>query len=121
MSYMNWKEFISYYRVIIIFLLILLLFFGIGLYRCNNPENFINYGDDNYCFVLVFVDSGRYEKIYAGTVTKTDYQKWVNGDTGTIFLHSTYLENRGWRLNISRITSMSNYGSAPNFLPMNFL
>lgn len=121
MCYMSWKEIISYYRVIIIFLLIILLFFGVGLYKCNNPEDFVNYGDDNYCFVLVYVDSGRHENIYAGTVTRTDYQKWINGDNGTIFLYSTYPKDRGWRLNISQITSMNNYGSCPTYLPMNFL
>lgn len=58
--------------------------FGWMLYRAQ-PENCINYGNEEYSFVLVSVGSGSSNHLYAGTIKNEDYAKWVNGETGTIF------------------------------------
>ena len=88
-------------------------------YRAK-PENCINYGNEDYRFVLVYVGSGRSEEIHVGTIKTEDYEKWLDGETGTIFLYSVHLQGRGWMLNLAHITSIENYGSKPSSLPLNF-
>ena len=110
----------KYYIPIIVLLLIPAVLLGIGFYRCFNPENMVNYGNEEYIFVIVSIGSGRSNNIDAGTIKVSDYQKWLNGESGTIFLYSTIRENMGRRINISSIVSITNYGSKPRWLPLNF-
>lgn len=58
---------------------------------------------------------------YAGSISNEDYQRWLNGDSGTIFVHLARNPNRGYVLNITSITTISNYGRKPDWLPMNFV
>jgi hypothetical protein len=53
-------------------------------------------------------------------MTLDDYQKWLDGENGTVFVYSTTKENTGWRINLDTVTTICNYGSNPDFLPMNF-
>lgn len=104
----------------IICLLIVALIFATITFKCSHNEDLIHYGDNNYYFVSVKTNSGRNDCWYYGTIQKSDYQKWVNGDPGTIFIYSTRHECMGYRVNIASITTIFNKGSAPNWLPMNF-
>ena len=111
------------FRVISTILLVVGLFYVVVypfIVTLIFPETLINYGNDDYTFVLVSVGSGRSETFYEGTISQTDYQKWVNGEPGTIFIYSTHLENRGNRVNIASITHITNYGTSPKWLPGNF-
>lgn len=107
-------------RSVILMFLVIALCFSVLVYKSNNPEDLINYGNDNYNFVSVNVDYGKHGMSYYGTISKADYNKWLNGELGTVFIYSTKFENRGWRVNVSSIISMSNYGCAPDHLPTNF-
>ena len=100
--------------------LLILMALVLQSHFCSHPEKLINYGNEEYRFVLVSVGSGRSEELYAGTIKTEDYEKWVNGETGTIFVYSTRHHGRGWRVNLAHVTHISNYGSAPSFLPTNF-
>lgn len=105
---------------IIIILLILSLLFGIMIYKCSHNEDLIHYGDDNYYFVSVAVNQGKRGLHYWGTISKEDYQKWVDGYVGTVWINSPKREGHGYRINIYNIITITNYGSAPNWLPLNF-
>lgn len=111
------------YESIIIFVMILLisisLFCG-TIYKCSHNENYLYYGDDNYRFVTVWVGSGKSERSYYGVVKLEDYNKWYNGESGTIFVYSATKENWGNRINISTITTINNYGSEPDWLSTEF-
>lgn len=105
--------------VIIAMLAVVGCIFGVE-YKCSHNENYIHYGDDDYCFVDVHVGSGRSKNIYSGTITVDDYNKWCNGEEGTVFVYSTTREGYGSRIRIDNVTTISNYGSEPDWLPMNF-
>lgn len=109
----------KYIPVIALFI-IPVLFFGLSIYGAFHPEGLVHYGDEEYIFVIVSIGSGRSNSIDAGTIKVSDYQKWLNGKSGTIFLYSTIRENMGRRINISSIISITNYGSTPDYLPLNF-
>jgi hypothetical protein len=93
---------------------------GGAISHCAHNENKVHYGDDNYIFVMCVIGSGRSEEEYFGTIAKKDYQKWLNGDNGTIFVYHSHEENRGWNLSVGAITSIVNYGTSPKWLPLNF-
>ena len=107
-------------RDTILIILIFALCFGLLIYKCSHNEDLINYGNDDYYFVGVQVDCGRSGLSYYGTITKTDYDKWLNGESGTVFIHSAKMDNYGWRVNTYSIASISNHGSTPDWLPLNF-
>lgn len=107
-------------KYIVITVLVIALIFGAIVWRCSHNENTPYYGNEDYYFVTAYVDSGRSSRPYCGVVLRTDYQKWLGGCEGTIFIYSTTHEGYGNRVNISRIVTMSNHGSYPEWLPMNF-
>lgn len=90
------------------------------MYKCAHPEDLVNYGNDDYYFVSVSVDYGKHGISYCGTMAKVDYSKWLNGESGTVFIYSAKRENYGWRVNTSSIISVSNYGCTPDWLPLHF-
>ena len=91
------------------------------IYKCYHNENRLYYGNDNYCYVTVSIGSGKSHVMYHGAITVSDYNKWCNGDEGTLFVYSTISEGYGNRINIDKITRINNYGNKPEWLPMNFL
>lgn len=115
----NW----NFYKPIVITIIVLAIAIGCfcGVtYKCYHTENYLYYGNDDYCFVTVNVGSGRSHKFYCGVITVDDYNKWCDGESGTIFVYSTTSEGYGNRIRADKITSINNYGCKPDWLPMNF-
>lgn len=115
----------SFYRrkmITSIDLLILIVMIGlVGLiYICSHNENLPYYGSEDYTFVMCVVGSGRSESFYCGTISNIDYQRWEVGERGTILVHHPKISNRGYRLNLESITRIVNYGSTPEWLPLNY-
>lgn len=106
--------------IFVIFLLIVCLLIGLLTYKCTHNENYLYYGDDNYCFVTIQVGSGRSSDIYDGVITVDDYKRWLDGEEGTIFVNSVTNKNYGITVSIANITTIDNKGSKPKWLPLNF-
>ena len=106
--------------IFVIFLLIVCLLIGLLTYKCTHNENYLYYGNDDYCFVTIQVGSGRSSDIYEGVITVDDYKRWVDGKEGTIFVNSVTNKNYGITVNIANITTIDNKGSKPKWLPFNF-
>ena len=106
--------------IILIMITIIIGCFCGMVYKCSHNENFLYYGNDDYCFAVVWVGYGRNQDLYCGVITVDDYNKWCNGENGTIFVYSTTREGYGYRIRIDEITSIENYGSEPDWLPTNF-
>lgn len=88
------------------------------VYICSHNENLLYYGNTDFSFVTCVVGSGRSEQIFCGAISNVDYQRWVNGEVGTLVLYNN--SNRSYRISIDKITTMSNHGSTPDWLPVNF-
>lgn len=117
------KNFIDEYMPEIIFLVLIILFalgFGGAIHKCTHNEDYINYGNEDYIFVDVCVDYGKHGTTYSGTILKSDYDRWLNGETGTMFIYSPVKENMGNIINIQSIAVIVNHGSEPDWLPLNF-
>lgn len=106
--------------IFVIFLLIVCLLIGLLTYKCTHNENYLYYGNDNYCFVTIQVGSGRSSETYNGVITTDDYKRWVDGKEGTIFVNSVTNKNYGITVSIANITTIDNKGSKPKWLPLNF-
>ena len=106
--------------ILIIFLLIVCLLIGLLTYKCTHNENYLYYGNDNYCFVTIQVGSGRSSETYYGVITVDDYKRWLDGKEGTIFVNSVTNKNYGITVSIANITTIDNKGSKPKWLPLNF-
>ena len=106
--------------ILIIALLIVCLLIGLLTYKCTHNENYLYYGNDNYCFVTIQVGSGRSSDIYEGVITVDDYKRWLDGKEGTIFVNSVTNKNYGITVSIANITTIDNKGSKPKWLPLNF-
>lgn len=106
--------------IFVIFLLIVCLLIGLLTYKCTHNENYLYYGNDNYCFVTIQVGSGRSSDIYEGVITVDDYKRWLDGKEGTIFVNSVTNKNYGITVSIANITTIDNKGSKPKWLPLNF-
>ena len=99
--------------IFIIALLIVCLLIGLFTYKCTHNENYLYYGNDNYCFVTIQVGSGRSSDIYEGVITVDDYKRWLDGKEGTIFVNSVTNKNYGITVSIANITTIDNKGSKP--------
>lgn len=106
--------------IFVIFLLIVCLLIGLLTYKCTHNENYLYYGNDNYCFVTIQVGSGRSSETYNGVITTDDYKRWLDGKEGTIFINSVTNKNYGITVSIANITTIDNKGSKPKWLPLNF-
>lgn len=106
--------------IFVIFLLIVCLLIGLLTYKCTHNENYLYYGNDNYCFVTIQIGSGRSSDIYYGVITVDDYKRWLDGKEGTIFVNSVTNKNYGITVSIANITTIDNKGSKPKWLPLNF-
>ena len=106
--------------IFVIALLIICLLIGLLTYKCTHNENYLYYGNDNYCFVTIQVGSGRSSDIYGGVITTDDYKRWLDGKEGTIFVNSVTNKNYGITVSIANITTIDNKGSKPKWLPLNF-
>ena len=106
--------------IFVIFLLIVCLLIGLLTYKCTHNENYLYYGNDDYCFVTIQVGSGRSSDIYEGVITVDDYKRWLDGKEGTIFVNSVINKNYGITVSIANITTIDNKGSKPKWLPLNF-
>ena len=114
------REFIFGVSTIIISLIIVGVLIGLATYKCTHNENYLYYGNKNYYIVTARVGSGRSEEPYDGAISVEDYERWVNGEKGTIYINSVRCKDCGNTLNISNITTINNYGSKPKWLPLNF-
>ena len=114
------REFIFGVSTIIISLIIVGVLIGLATYKCTHNENYLYYGNDDYCFVTIQVGSGRSSDIYEGVITVDDYKRWLDGKEGTIFVNSVTNKNYGITVNIANITTIDNKGSKPKWLPLNF-
>ena len=99
--------------IFIIALLIVCLLIGLLTYKCTHNENYLYYGNDDYCFVTIQVGSGRSRDIYEGVITVDDYKRWLDGKEGTIFVNSVTNKNYGITVSIANITTIDNKGSKP--------
>ena len=106
--------------IFVIALLIVCLLIGLLTYKCTHNENYLYYGNDDYCFVTIKVGSGRSSDIYEGVITVDDYKRWLDGKEGTIFINSVTNKNYGITVSIANITTIDNKGSKPKWLPLNF-
>lgn len=108
--------------IAIILVVVVVLGFCWATYTCKNTANRfpVYYGNNDYCFVQCNVDAGRSTEMYFGVMTTEDYNHWVNGDRGTVFVLEPDGSNLGFRLNINSITSIVNNGSTPDWLPLNY-
>ena len=106
--------------IFVIALLIVCLLIGLLTYKCTHNENYLYYGNDDYCFVTIQVGSGRSSDIYDGVITTNDYKRWLDGKEGTIFVNSVTNKNYGITVSIANITTIDNKGSKPKWLPLNF-
>ena len=106
--------------IFVIALLIVCLLIGLLTYKCTHNENYLYYGNDDYCFVTIKVGSGRSSDIYEGVITVDDYKRWLDGKEGTIFVNSVTNKNYGITVSIANITTIDNKGSKPKWLPLNF-
>ena len=106
--------------ILLITLVILILMLGVKL-LCPEPKKFIHYEDENYIFISAQVENGKYSKTYNGTITIEDYDKWTNGESGTILIYGLREETVS-RISINHIISIVNYGSAPKVenIPLNY-
>ena len=91
-----------------------------AIYLCSHPNvrDISHFDDDNYYMVDVIVGSRDTESSHFGAVTKEDYNRWVNQESGTIWVVSSKDEDRGWRINISSITMITVYKR--DWMPLNF-
>ena len=106
--------------IFVIALLIVCLLIGLLTYKCTHNENYLYYGNDNYCFVTIQVGSGRSSETYNGVITVDDYKRWLDGKEGIIFVNSVTNKNYGITVSIANITTIDNKGSKPKWLPLNF-
>ena len=113
----NLKNVVS---IFVMALLIVCLLIGLLTYKCTHNENYLYYGNDDYCFVTIQVGSGRSSDIYEGVITVDDYKRWLDGKEGTIFVNSVINKNYGITVSIANITTIDNKGSKPKWLPLNF-
>lgn len=104
-------------RILFVGILIIIGISTICINKFYGTEKYINYGNSDYIFVSVLTTNNN---SYCGTINTEDYIKWCNGEKGTIFVYRTTQENRGYRINISKIISIRNYGNKPRWLPVNF-
>lgn len=107
--------------VICILALMVVSVFGYTTYKCSSTNKLPYYGSSEYTFAICTTGSGRTEHFYCGVISNDNYQRWINGDSGTIFIHLATDPDRGWRVNINSITTINNYGSTPDWLPMSFV
>lgn len=84
-----------------------------------NPDKLLYSDDSDYYYVQVNVDITRHGQSYFGAMSKEDYTKWAIGETGTVWISSTIKENKGWRINIAKITCIRKYDKT-GWLPINF-
>lgn len=113
-------KFLKYLIAGILIVLIPVLTINMLIWRCSHNEDLYYYGNEEYYYVTVRTNVGRNGEHYCGVMKKDEYRKWVEGEVGTVFVYRPDGEERGWRLNISTISSISNYGSEPEWLPLNF-
>lgn len=99
-------------KMVIISILVLIVVILMNIINSSGIYN-VHYKDDNYCFVLVYTGSGKSQNTYSGTMSCEDYERWVNGDNGTVFIYTDNEAKYGYRINISSITQISNYGDTP--------
>lgn len=83
------------------------------IYNQVSGRNNVHYKDNDYCFVHVEIDNGSQHKDFSGTMSVNDYEKWVDGKNGTVFIYTDNKAKYGERLNVSKIVSISNYGNTP--------
>lgn len=93
--------------------------FGSWFYYNCNKENLVAYADENYYWGNVIVGSGRTESFHFGAINKEDYEKWENGESGTVWINNLRKENWGNRVNNNNITSIVIYDK-DDWLPLNF-
>lgn len=89
-------------------------------YKCTCTDSLDHFGDDSYLFVGVQTNAGRRGITYYGSISVDDYQKWVEGQQGTVFVYNVAMDGYGHRINLSSIVSMNNFGNQPDWLPLNF-
>lgn len=109
-----------YIILVVIILVITLAFLG-SLYLVKNPElrNISYYNDDNYYMCDVVIGDGySASSHHYGAIKKVDYDKWKNGEIGTVWITSSNDKNKGWRFRYERISSIQLYDEG--WLPFNF-
>ena len=109
------------YIVPIILFLSIAIFIAIYFYMTIiKPEKYIaNYNNDDYYIVTAIVGSGRSCTHYNGSIKKDDYDKWIDGDGGVIWITTARNKDKGYRINSSTITTIKIY-SKDDIIPINF-
>lgn len=102
------KEAIKKVGTLIVLLVLAIIFIQNYLLKQN-----VHYKDSNYCFVVVYADSEAGQNVYSGTMSCQDYERWVSGDKGTVFIYTDNKARHGYRISIPSITRISNYGDTP--------
>lgn len=105
----------------VIFSLIIGFFTVVPNINSAKIRKFNHYGEENYSYVTVTVGSGRSVERYEGVIHDDEYDKWVNGEDGTLWLEcfQKRFKGRGYRLNIDTITQIVKYDS-DKYIPFGF-
>lgn len=108
------------YIVPIILFLSIVIVIAVNFYMSIiKPEKYIaNYNNDCY-IVTVIVGSGRSRTHYNGSIKKDDYDKWIDGDGGVIWITTARNKDKGYIINSSTITTIKIY-SKDDIIPINF-
>ena len=109
------------YIVPIILFLSIVIVIAVNFYMSIiKPEKCIaNYNNDDCYIVTVIVGSGRSRTHYNGSIKKDDYDKWIDGDGGVIWITTARNKDKGYRINSSTITTIKIY-SKDDIIPINF-
>lgn len=94
----------------------------LNIYKCSHNERYVNYYDDDFCFVVICLGDGSRDggAFYKGTILKSDYNKWKNGDEFLLTIYSIKYEYVCYHVSTLDITYIANYGSSPDWLPFIF-
>lgn len=118
------KELIMFVLEFIIVIIACAIIYSVFMEKSNrkNPQDFAHYGEENYTFVTVKAENGKITESYNGSITVEDYNKWLNGESGTLTIYSTKRSNTNNIININYIISIVDYGCEPRVddLPKGF-
>ena len=94
------------YIVPIILFLSIVIVIAVNFYMSIiKPEKYIaNYNNDDCYIVTVIIGSGRSRTHYNGSIKKDDYDKWIDGDGGVIWITTARNKDKGYIINSSTIS-----------------
>jgi hypothetical protein len=96
-----------------------LFIYGVYItYSCFDASKLNHYGEDGYSYAEVTVGSGKSGELYFGVIDETNYDKWINGDSGTLWLEHSVKKGYGNRISVDSIVTIAIHDK--DHLYMNF-